>query len=281
MQNGQTRTSHSDHALPIASRKTGAQTLDRAVAILREIAGAADRGRRLVDLQRHVMLSKPTIHRLLKTLIRQDLVVQDASSRRYFIGPEATILALSAQKKSLSLPDAAKHDLQMLAKETGDTAFLMVRSGYDTVCVQRHFGDYPVKALTDEIGARRPLGIGAAGVVLLSALPDDEIDAILVANRERIRLYPNVSEKLIRRAVCDARSKGYSISDGNVVKAVRGLGLPIRDARGMTVAAISVAAIRERISRTRIEALVAALVRTRRVLESCMLRPPAKTAARH
>ncbi len=260
--------------------RQGTQALDRAVAVLREVAGASDRGRRLVDLQRALKLSKPTIHRFLKTLMRQDLIVQDGSTRRYFVGPEVAVLALSARGNNPGLADAADRDLQTLADETGDTAFLMVRSGYDTVCIRRHFGDYPVKALTDEIGSRRPLGIGAAGVALLAGLPDSEIKAVLAANRERIRKFPNVSEQLILRAVRDARSKGYSISDGHVAKAVRGIGVPIRDAGGTIVAAISVAAIRERISRTRIGAVVAALIRTRRTLESRLHRPPARIGAR-
>jgi DNA-binding IclR family transcriptional regulator len=261
------------------SRRQGTQALDRAVAILRELAGASDRGRRLVDLQRALKLSKPTIHRFLKALTRQDLVVQNESSHRYFIGPEVAVLALSARGENPWLGDAADHDLQMLADETGDTAFLMVRSGYDAVCVCRIFGDYPVKALADEIGSRRPLGIGAAGVVLLAALPDSEVHSILASNRDRIRKFPNVSEKLILRAVRDARSKGYSFSDGYVVKMVRGVGLPVRDSTGKTVAAISVAAIRERISRTRLNAVVSALIRTRRILET-RLRSPTKSRGR-
>lgn len=280
MKRGRSRAGSAAQPAAATSAPSGTQALDRAVAILREIAAASDRGRRLIDIQRLVKLSKPTTHRLLKALMRQNLVVQDEKTHAYFIGPEATILALSARKRSRRLPDLVDQDLRALAQETDDTAYLMVRSGNDTVCIHRHYGDYPIKALTGEIGARRPLGIGAGGVALLAALPDDEVDAIIAANRDRIREFPNASEKLIRRAVREARNKGYSFSDGYVLKAVRGLGLPIRDAQGRVVGAISIGAIRERVTRARIAPLVAALTRAQRTIESRLRQPGVKPLSR-
>lgn len=256
---------------------TGAQALERGLIILREIAGAADRGRRLVELQRITRLTKPTVHRILRALLHYGLVVQDRETYRYFIGPEATILALSAQKSVKSLSNLAHGDLQMLAEETGDTAFLMVRSGNDVVCVDRHMGPYPIKALTGEIGTRRPLGIGAGGIALLAVLAELEIDAILDANSERIRHFPNASDKLIRRAVKEARKRSYSYSDGNVVNAVRGLGVTVRDGNGEVIAALSIGAIRERVNRTRTDALLAALQRARRNIERRLRQSRAQT----
>lgn len=260
-----------------AGPATGAQALERGLMILREISGAADRGRRLVELQRITRLTKPTVHRILKTLQHCGLLVQDRETYRYFIGPEAALLALSAQKSVKSFTNLVHSDLQALAEETGDTAFLMVRSGNDVVCVDRHMGPYPIKALTGEIGTRRPLGIGAGGIALLAVLADSEIDAILDANGKRLRHFPNVSDKLIRRAVKEARKRSYSYSDGNVVNAVRGLGVTVRDSSGAVIAALSIGAIRERVNRARMDALLAALQRARRNLERRLRQSRART----
>jgi DNA-binding IclR family transcriptional regulator len=64
----------------------------------------------------------------------------------------------------------------------------MVRSGNDIVFVAREIGPYPIKALTGEIGVRRPLGVGAVGVILLASLSAEEAEAILKSNRHRMRV---------------------------------------------------------------------------------------------
>lgn len=182
-------------------RPSGAQALDRALRVLRDIASSGDLGRRLIDLQRNIGLTKPTAHRIAQALVRYDFVTYDKASRRYFLGAEISILSVSAPKDLPDLRELARDDMRRLAEETGDTAYLMVRSGNDVVCIARELGHYPIKALTGEIGTRRPLGVGAGGIALLASLPADEIEAVLRANRGRMRRFPNASGRSIRNAI--------------------------------------------------------------------------------
>ena len=237
--------------------------------MLRDIASSGDFGRRLIDLQRAAALTKPTTHRIAKALERHDLVTYDKKRRRYFLGAEITILSVSAPKDVPDLRELSRAEMRALAEETGDTAFLMVRSGNDAVCVARELGPYPIKALTGEIGQRRPLGVGAAGIALLAELTPEEAEAVLSANRSRagMRGFPNATEKAVRAAIRDARVKGYAFSDGLVIRAVRGIGVAVHNRQGHAVAALSVGAIRERMSRDHIETVVAALQRSQRAIE--------------
>ncbi|WZB75991.1 helix-turn-helix domain-containing protein [Achromobacter insuavis] len=82
-----------DEALP------GAQTVRRAMAILRLVACGQERGVRLIDLERMSGLNRPTVHRLLKTLIQEGAVEQDAATRRYLIGPEISLLGLARTRR--------------------------------------------------------------------------------------------------------------------------------------------------------------------------------------
>ena len=247
---------------------TGLRTLDRAIEILRLLGAAADHGLRLVDVQNGARLARPTAHRILAALGRHGLVVQDWESKRYRLGRELAILGLSVPSQSyLLLRDISQAEIQELAEETGDTAFLMVRSGCDTVCIDRKLGPYPIKTLTVDIGTRRPLGVGASGIAILASLDEGQAENVYAAIRGRLTEYPNSTERSIRSAVRAARERGYAFSDGFVLSGVRGLGVVINDPHRAPVAALSVAAVRDRITPARLDTLVSALNKRKRTIE--------------
>lgn len=234
------------------------QSLDRGIALLHLLAEAGQDGRRLAEIQRETGLSKPTVHRLLSTLKRHALVEQADNSKRYCLGPEIAVLGWSATRRLYDLKDVCDEDMAALATGTGDTSFLVVRSGYETICIDRQTGAYPVKAFTVDVGARRPIGIGATGIALLAAMTTAQADEALVAMEPAFAQYPASLPK-VRAAISAARRSGYALSDGTVLKGVRGLAMNIRNARGKTVASMGIAAISDRVSETRIPELVRTL----------------------
>ena len=144
----------------------------------------------------------------------------------------------------------------MHAEATGDTAFLIVRSGTEAVCADRVSGSYPVKVFTMEVGSRRPLGVGSGGLALLAALPDVEVDQILKANAQELARFKAMRAARIRREVQQTRAREYAFAEGHVVKEVSGVGVTIRDPRGQPVAAVSVATLSSRFGDGRLTAVV-------------------------
>ena len=61
-------------------------TIHRAAQLLRAIASRGRDGARLVDLTQHTRLQQPTARRILKSLIAEGIVMQQAESRRYLLG---------------------------------------------------------------------------------------------------------------------------------------------------------------------------------------------------
>lgn len=234
------------------------QSISRAVLILRLVAANGE-GKRLVDLQRETGLTKPTVHRILNTLRRHGLVDQQEHSKRYILGQEITTLGWTASRQAYDLRDLAADQMVEVAQRTGDTSFLSVRSGYDVVCLDRQSGSYPVKAFTIDVGNRRPIGVGAGGMVLLASLPDHEWQGILADVDARLEPYSVPDISVIQQAVEKARQSGYALSDGFVLSGVRGIGVSIRDVDGSTVAALSLAAIKERITPERLPELISIL----------------------
>lgn len=247
--------------------RDGAQTVDRAIAILRELAATGPVGGRLVDLQKSTGLSRPTVHRILTSLGRSGMVDQHATTLRYRLGREVAILGWAAQSHTPDLREVCQTPMQQLAERTGDTVFLFIRSGSDAVCIDVKMGSYPIKALLDDVGTRRPLCIGGGGLAMLACMDEAAEEAVYSTVRGRLRSYPHVSERTMRAAVRQARVNGYALSDGFVLPELRGLGMALRDPAGQVMGALSIGGIRARISAARLKDLVKVLTAQRIQIE--------------
>ncbi|HEV2673347.1 MAG TPA: IclR family transcriptional regulator [Aliidongia sp.] len=230
----------------------GTQAIARAAALLRIVARYGREGARLVDLCRSTDLTQPTIHRILQGLIEEHLVSQDQTSRRYRLGALIFELGLAVQPGT-SLIDGFRPHLRRLAEDSGDTVYLVRRSGSDAVCLDRAEGTFPIRTLTLEVGGRRPLGIGAGGVALLANLDDAEIARTLDRNaREKVSGY-DVSAA--QAAIHSTRAVGYSLSRGAITEGVDGLGMVIPNPIGLPWLAVSIACISSRMLPPRIDQL--------------------------
>ncbi len=209
---------------------------------------------RLTDIVLQSGLNRPTVHRILRVLVEEGAVEQDAQTRRYMIGQEVSLLGLARTART-PVRAVAEPYLQHIAEKAGDTVFLTIRSGFDSICVDRKTGNYPVKVLSIEIGARRPLGVGVGGLVLLACLPAAEAAAIIKANAQRLALHGLTTAKLAER-VRTTRAKGFAFTEVGVVPGTKALAVPVFGPAGEAVGAISVAAIAGRIPTARMAGLV-------------------------
>src|SRR6266571_3377350 len=62
--------------------------------------------------------------------------------------------------------------LLRLSASLGDTIFLLVRSGFDAICLDRSEGPFPIRSFTGDIGGRVALGIGQGAMAILAHLPE-------------------------------------------------------------------------------------------------------------
>lgn len=250
---------------------TGLQTLDRALMLLRALGNSGEEGMRLVDLERSVKLTKPTTHRLLSALLAHGLVARDQGSRRYRLGTELAILGWSVAHRRQDLRSLAQQSASLLAEESGDTVFVVVRSGLDTVCIERRSGAYPIQALTVDVGTRRPLGVGAGGLAILACLSPEQCDSVLRTVAPRLSGQSLATPSQIQAAIREARKAGFALSNGYVTAGVRGIAVAIRDFRGEPIAAAGIAAISTRIAGARVARLAQMLKRETRRLESRLM----------
>lgn len=240
---------------PQVSDVAGAQTISRAVRVLQVIAAQAPDGMRLVDLARQMDLQRPTAHRLLKALTMEGMVVQDARTRRYSLGPLLFELGILATHR-FNLKEVSQPVVAQLAEETGDTSFVFLRSGYDAVCISRIQGSYPIQTPSVPLGSRQPLGVSAGGLALLAALPEAEIGTVIKAVAPRLGAYGDLDADSVLELCRHAQARGYAVTGNHAVPGVRAIGLPIFNAANSPVAAITVAATHGRMTDQRIAAIL-------------------------
>lgn len=243
------------HETPAGDSVAGAQTLRRGLSVLRLLTRVGPGGLRMNEICRRVNLSKTTAVRLTRTLLEEGFLLHDRASGHYRLGPEAFAVGLAAEP-SYELQRLAAPTLDALARQTGDTVFFTVLHGYESICLSRHEGDFPIRNQLLKPGDRVPIGVGAGGCALLAALDDDEVHAALAHSREvRAHRYPRCTDQAIWRLVRETRSRGWCVMPGLLLPDAWAVGVVVRDAAGQPVASISVAAIRSRLGVTRSTAI--------------------------
>ena len=179
-------------------------------------------------------------------------------------------VALARQSRSPLLVAADLH-LTKASTQLGDTLFLTVRTGLDTLCVARRIGTYPIQVLSIEVGARRPLGVSSAGVAILAAMPSPDARKIVLANEARFKAYRTDIPTVLGQ-IQIARRRGYSLRDIGLVQGTKSLSAWIRNPDGQPAAAITLSAVRNRLSPRRAIEVADALIAAARGIEAAVPR---------
>ncbi len=229
----------------------GAQTLRRGLSVLRLLTRMGPGGLRMSEIGRRLDLNKATAIRLTRTLVDEGFVLHDRGSGRYRLGPEAFAVGLAAEP-SYELQRLAAPILRALAMESGDTVFFSVLHGYESICLSRDEGDFPIRNQLIKAGDRLPLGVGAGSCALLAALLDDEIEDVLRRNAPlRAERFPRCTDAAIKRLIQETRHLGYCVQPGLVIDDSWAIGIVVCDASNSPVASISIAAIKSRMGAAR------------------------------
>jgi DNA-binding IclR family transcriptional regulator len=227
----------------------GSQSIARAIGLLRILTSGPREGMTLAHIAEAADLHVATTHRQLAALMREGLVEQDPA-RRYFPGVELWLMGQVAAQR-FDITGIADPAMKQLAEETEDTVYLLVRSGRQAVCVARCEGSFPIRTLTLTPGDRRPLGVNAAALALLSFLDFEDREWVLSQIAPDLRQYRNYSVDSVRREIEVTRKRGYAVVAGTVIPGMSAVGVPILGREGHAIAALSVAAIEQRMTEPR------------------------------
>ncbi|MFC5928835.1 IclR family transcriptional regulator [Cryobacterium melibiosiphilum] len=236
----------------------GAQVVSRIAQLLR-LVGRDPNGSPLADIVRDSGLTRPTVHRLLSSLAAEGLLVLDPASHTWRYGPEIFVMGTVAAPR-YPVDELARPALQRLADATGESAFLSIRRGLETVCLMREEGSFPVRSFVLHEGVRFPLGVASAGLAILSALPDTEVDEVLRAQAGLTERWgAQNAAGSIRLNVRATRDRGWALNPGLVLEGSWGMGAAVFDRAGRPAWALSLTGIEPRFRPDRQQFLAALL----------------------
>ena len=195
-------SSSSSIVVPEKSPNAASKTLDKGLRLLRVLADHPD-GLNVSQVSRIVDVHRTVTYRLLRTLMEHELVMC-SDDGAYKLGVGLVTLSRSAQP---ALRAAAGQHLVTLAEQCDATAFLVVRKNEEAVVLEAIEPRNTTMHVAYRVGTSSPLGRGASGIAILSALP------------------PKKGE---REAISVARAQGYAITTGELSPGAWGLAAPIR-----------------------------------------------------
>ncbi len=229
-------------------------SLQRGLRLLRRLADAPVDGLRLSDLAAVAGETEATAHRLAKSLITEGFAEQ-TRDRRYRLALDFFTLAARAENPG-NLRDICRPSLIRLSATLSDTVFLLVRSGFHAVCLDRADGPFPIRSFTGDIGGRILLGLGQGALVILANLRPDEREEVIRFNLPRLMDMAPIDEVWLRTEIERARATGFSATEAGVIAGTTGVAVPIFDSNGHVVAALSIGTPTERLTPERREMVV-------------------------
>jgi DNA-binding IclR family transcriptional regulator len=242
------------------------QVLDRALALL-DVLAQEPGGSSLGDLCLPLQLHKSTVHRLLMVLERHRLVVKNAETGRYRLGLKLFELG----SKAIGMLDLQEHvrpHLQRLQQETQETVNLAILDQGDVLYLakiepQRHL------RMASSVGLRYPAHSTALGKAILAALPEPEVEAILLHAKLSARTRTTItSMAALREELRVTRNRGYAIDDEENEEGACCVGAVVRDHLGGPIAAISVSGPAMRVTRNKVPELAQIVVGIARTISA-------------
>jgi DNA-binding IclR family transcriptional regulator len=191
-------------------------------------------------------VARATVHRLLTSLHGEGLVDRNGVGS-WLLGPEMYLLGATAASR-YDISDVAQPIVRRLSVATGESAFFSVRRGNETVCLLREDGSFPIRSHVLYEGIRFPLGVASAGLVILSYLPDREVDAYL-AHADLVSTYGvRHTTAEIRQRIILTRESGYAVNPGLLVEGSWGMGAAVFGTDDRPAGAFSLTGIEQRFS---------------------------------
>lgn len=235
----------SDGGTEIDERESGGVELFRkANAVLEQLQGGGEWTAQ--QLAESVGEPVSSTYRMIASLRDLGLVEKGLTRGGFRLGLYVMTLGAVCDDR-ISLRNVATPWLDWLRSETSATSFLMLRRGYNAVCIDRVSG-MGVRSLALKLGGALPLYSGAGPRALLAFLPDVERREVLATFETRLNEDPELpSPRQLEHLIDRIREAGVSISDEDVTPGVAAVGAPVFNHRGELEAAVSVSTVRARL----------------------------------
>ncbi len=226
------------------------QAVERAALIL-AVLGSGTPRLGVTEIAERLGLAKPTVHGLLRTLEKHELVEQDPGTGKYSLGPgvlqlgNAYLDGSDLRARSLRWADA-------LAQRAGEAVWVGTLSGSRVIVLHHVFRpDNTVQIL--EVGAAIPWHACALGHAIVAHLPEPQRARALAGELPALTGRTKTTRAALSRALGQVRKQGYAVEDSEATVGDAGVAAPILGREGEVAGAIGVVGSADRVlaARTR------------------------------
>jgi DNA-binding IclR family transcriptional regulator len=232
------------------------KVLVKALDVVEFLSGASS-GAGVSEIGRGVGLDKATVFRVLKTLEQTGYVERHDSAGRYRLSARLWAMGMRSGQ-GRGLVDAVAPELRGLALATGETAYLAIRSGDESIFLDKADSDAAVRIHTP-LGARIPLHCGSASKAMLAWQDEaciERVSGALVA----VTRYTITDPAKLLLELRRIRRRGYATASEEWREGIAGVAAPIRDHTGAVGAALAVSGPVARMSLSRMRAMVETVI---------------------
>ena len=124
-----------------------------------------------------------------------------------------------------------------------------MRNGFDAVCLDRMEGPFPIRSFTGDIGGKVPLGIGQGSLAILSYPAGRRARSRDPLQRSRAcSIAASSTRSGLRMQIENVpQARAWASLNTGLIPGMAGVGVPILDAEGRAVAALSIGTLAERL----------------------------------
>lgn len=207
------------------------RAVDRSIAILQSFT-AQQPLMSVIELQKRVGLSRPTLYRLLHTLGSRGLIEAEGEPQRFRLAHGVMSLA-HVWLKALDVVAVARPVVEELRETTGETAALFKLQEDRGICIleceSRH-----VLSISRGIGDSLNLAQGATGKAML-AFMDPARQAEFLA-----RMPKTAQRARLEDALRTAKRNGFTTSRGEIFVGAVAVAAPYFDHRGSVIGSVGI-----------------------------------------
>lgn len=219
------------------SEKTVIQSLDRAMLLLKVVAGGS--GMSLTEIAEASGQSASTAYRVLITLQRHGMVEFDEVNQLWHVGVEAFRVG-SVFLGRTSLVEQSRGIMQSVVAQTGETANLAIVDGAEVVFLSQVETNEPIRAFFRP-GTRGPVHTSGIGKALLAFFPQQRIDEILKQTELKAFTDKTITDEAALVAeLARIRGLGWSVDDEERNFGMRCIAAPIFNSFGEAIAGLSI-----------------------------------------
>ncbi|MDN4076025.1 IclR family transcriptional regulator [Fictibacillus terranigra] len=236
--------------------KSAARVMDILLLLSR-----AERPYNVSDISRELGAPKSSTFEILSTMVDKGFIEVDPYSKHYKLGLKLFEVG-AAFLFTTDIHKEARPYLEALMENTGETAFLAIESDGEIVYLDKV--EAPTSGRTTAmLGSRNPMYSTGLGKALLASFSDSKAELILskqVFEKKGANTLKSPDE--VMNDLREIRKRGYSIDDEENEEGIYCNAAPVYNARNEPIAAVSVAALLNRMTKDHKEKISTEVVKT-------------------